>query len=138
MYIRTNVAMQLAKYVTLMLSDTEIAKVVILPSEHGFYLLTNKDMNLISKAIADEDEMLEKADKLRYTEPVWTRTFVLYSDADNDQAICCISNEQLFMQICTDNKIVPLIIPYSCIYALENPEVFVDVPDYISVDTSTW
>lgn len=36
------------------------------------------------------------------------------------------------------NDVVPLIIPYNCIYALDNPEVFADVPDYISVDTSSW
>lgn len=135
MYIRANVTMQLDKYVTF-ISDTD--KIDILPSEHGFYLLTNKDMKLISKAIVDEDKVLEKAGKLHYTEPVWTRTFILYSDTNNDQDICCIADEQLFMQVCTDNKIVPLIIPYNCIYALKNPEVFVNNPDYIAVDTSNW
>ena len=133
MYIRKNVAMQLVKCAAF-ISGPEIA--VVLPSEHGFYLLTNKDMNLISKAIADEDKVLEKADKLRYTEHVWTRTFVMHADIDNYKAVRCIANEQLFMQVCTDNNIVPLIIPYNCIYALDNPEVFADVPDYISVDIS--
>lgn len=50
--------------------------------------------------------------------------------------VVILPSEQLFMQVCTDNNIVPLIIPYNCIYALENPEVFADVPDYIPVDIS--
>lgn len=137
MYVRTNVAMQLANCITF-ISGPEIAKVNVLPSEHGFYLLTNKDMNLILKAIADEDKLLEKVDKLQYTEHVWTRTFVMHADIDKYQAINCIANEQLFMQICTDNNIVPLIVSYNCIYALENPELFAGAPGYISVDTSTW
>jgi hypothetical protein len=108
----------------------------ILPAKHGFYLLLNKDMNLILKAIVDEDKVLEKAGKLRYTEPVWTRLFLLKEDICNECQ--CIADTHLFERICRENYITPVIIPYNCFFALENPELLQRLPDYIFVDISDW
>lgn len=101
----------------------------VIPAEHGFYLLTNDEFYKVCKVIEQEDNLLDKIGRLQYTDFLRTRCFVHMEDVYNEWQ--CIDDARLFEQVCRRNQITPVIVPCECFFAMDNPEIYADDPEYI-------